>query len=64
MKAEKYRVAPVVSRKYRVTALNVTRIWIKLAGRLAMGGRAKFLPNDMKPFQQVILRYQCRTFCS
>ena len=27
---------------YRVTPLNVTRIWIKLAGRLAMGRRAKF----------------------
>ena len=27
---------------YQVTALNVTRIWIKLAGRLAMGSRANF----------------------
>ena len=42
MKAEKYRVALVVSSKYRVTALNVTRIWIKLASRLMMGGRGNF----------------------
>ena len=28
--------------KYQVTALNVTRIWIRLASWLAMGGRANF----------------------
>ena len=32
---------------YRVTALNVTRIWIEWAGRLAFGCTAEFSPSGL-----------------
>ena len=36
---------------YQVTALNATRIWIKLVGRLAMGCRANFSLSKLRLMQ-------------
>ena len=42
---------------YRVTALNVTRIWIKLASRLMMGGRGNFSVSRLRYTFNAVTRY-------